>query len=151
MRPPIWGELPIKFLPGEHTFEIRFDGTTLKWELISLDSNHKTSTTTNVNANSNQCDSSNTTNDSGIPSYILYPNPVNGILSIEQDISAMVTLDVYDFYGNKIQLLSDITLDGTIAPSKHEIDMTGLEEGMYFICLRVNGSNDVQVFSVVKD
>ena len=97
------GELPIKFLPGEHTFQIRFDGNTLKWELISLNSNHKTSTTTNVNANSNKCDSSNTTNESGIPIYMLFPNPVTdtegGILYIEQDIPAMVTLEVFDFFG----------------------------------------------------
>ena len=154
------GVLPIKFLPGEHTFEIRFDGTTLKWELISLDSNHKTSTTTNVNANSNQCDSNNTTNESGIPIYNLYPNPVDGdstcigceygILYIEQDISAMVTLDVFDLTGMLIESLSNTMLNGTIAPpTKHEIDMSGLEAGIYFI--RLSTGNDVQVFSVVKD
>ena len=154
------GVLPIKFLPGEHTFEIRFDGTTLKWELISLDSNHKTSTTTNVNANSNQCDSSNTTNESGIPSYILHPNPVDGdstcigcesgILYIEQDISVMVTLDVFDLTGMLIESLSNTVLNGTIAPpTTHEIDMSGLEAGIYFI--RLSTSNDIQVFSVVKD
>jgi len=151
------GGLPIKFLPGEHTFEIRFDGTTLKWELTSMDSNHKTSTTTNVNANSNQCDSSNTTVESGIPTYNLYPNPVTevmeastcfecqpGILYIEQDISVMVTLDVFDFYGMPIpmEFIRITSLKGTI-------DMNGLEEGIYFIRLSTN--DDVQVFSVVKE
>ncbi|MGB5436228.1 MAG: S8 family serine peptidase [Maribacter sp.] len=143
------GELPIKFLPGEHTFEIRFDGTTLKWELTSMDSNHKSSTTSRVNSKSNKCDSNNTTNDSGISSYILYPNPVNGILYIEQDISAMVTLDVFDLYGMLITSLSNTTLDGTIAPTTHSIDMSGLKEGMYFI--RLSNNDDVQVFSVVKE
>ena len=153
------GVLPIKFLPGEHTFEIRFDGTTLKWELISLNSNHKTSTTTNVNANSNKCDSNNATNESGIPIYNLYPNPVtkdstcsdceDDILYIEQDISAMVTLDVFDLTGMLIESLSNTTLDGTIAPTTHEINMSGLDAGIYFIRLSTN--NDVQVFSVVKE
>ena len=148
------GELPIKFLPGEHTFEIRFDGNTLKWELISLDSNHKTSTTTNVNANSNKCDSSNTTNESGIPIYNLYPNPVKevstcigcepGILYIEQDISAEVTLNVFDFYGIQIPIEFN-----RITPLNGTLDMNGLETGIFFI--RLSTGNDVQVFSVVKD
>jgi hypothetical protein len=148
------GELPIKFLPGEHTFEIRFDGTTLKWELTSMDSNHKTSTTTNVNANSNKCDTSNIINESGIPNYILYPNPVTeaegGILYIEQDIPAMVTLDVYDFFGTR--MFGPVILDGTNAPDipPHEFNMSGsgYPVGMYFIRLTAN-SNE-QVFSVIK-
>ncbi|MGB5229628.1 MAG: S8 family serine peptidase [Eudoraea sp.] len=148
------GELPVKFLPGEHTFEIRFNGDTLKWELISLNSNHKTSTTTNVNANSNQCDSSNTTNESGIPIYNLYPNPVKevstcigcepGILYIEQDISADVTLNVFDFYGRQIPIVFN-----RITPLNGTLDMNGLETGIYFI--RLSTGNDVQVFSVVKE
>ena len=144
------GELPFKFLPGEHTFEIRFDGNSLKWELISLDSNHKTSTTTNVNSNSNKCSSS-TTNEGGIPTYILHPNPVKdaegGILYIEQDIPGMVTLEVFDFFGI---LYHTEQLDGTNAPSTHQIYMSGSSYpvGMYFIRLTANG--DVQVLSVIK-
>ncbi len=145
------GELPIKFLPGEHTFEIRFDGTTLKWELTSMDSNHKTSTTTNVNANSNKCDSGSITNESGIPNYMLYPNPVTeaegGILYITQDIPAMVTLEVFDFFGIKYLTKE---LDGTNAPTTHSINMSGSSYpvGMYFIRLTTN--SNVQVFSVIK-
>ena len=142
------GALPFKFLPGEHTFEIRFDGTTLKWELTSLDSNHKTSTTTNVNANSNKCGIEDFINESGIPSYILHPNPVNGILYIEQDIPAMVTVEVFDYFGI---LHLNTVLDGTNAPSTHEIDMSSstYPEGIYII--RLTANNDVQVFSVIKN
>lgn len=140
------GKLPIKFLPGEHTFEIRFDGNTLKWELTSMDSNHKTSTTTNVNANSKKCDASNTSNGNGIPIFTLYPNPVNGILYIEQDIPAIVTLDVFDFYGI---LYLHTQLNGTNAPTAHTVDMGGFPKGMYFI--RLSSNDDVQVFSVVKE
>ncbi|NNE02802.1 MAG: T9SS type A sorting domain-containing protein, partial [Eudoraea sp.] len=142
------GELPNKFLPGEHTFEFRFDGNTLKWELTSLDSNHKTSTTTNVNANTNKCDPDDSTRIGEIPTYVLHPNPVNGILYIEQDVSAIVTLEVFDFFG-----ISYLTtqLDGSNAPTTHQIDMSGSNypDGMYFI--RLTTASDVQVFSVIKD
>ena len=119
-----------------------------------MDSNHKTSTTTNVNANSNKCDSSNTTNESGIPIYNLYPNPVDGdstyigcepgFLCIDQDISAEVTLNVFDFYGIQIPIEFN-----RITPLNSTLDMNSLEEGIYFI--RLSTGNDVQVFSVVKD
>jgi len=142
------GALPVKFLPGEHTFEIRFDGNTLKWELTSQDSNHKSSTTTNVNANSNKCDADTAANGDEVPTYILYPNPVNGILYIDQDVRAMVTVEVFDFFG--VSYLSN-QLDGSNAPTTHTIDMSGgaFPNGMYFI--RLSANSDVQVFTVIKD
>jgi len=140
--------LPVKFLPGEHTFEIRFDGNTLKWELTSQDSTHKSSTTTNVNANSNKCDADTTANGAEVPTYILYPNPVNGILYIDQDVQAMVTVEVFDFFG--VSYLRT-QLDGSNAPTTHAIDMGGsaFPKGMYFI--RLTANSDVQVFTVIKD
>ena len=125
-----------------------FDGNTLKWELTSLDSNHKTSTTTNVNANSQKCDADNTTNGDEVPTYILYPNPVNGILYIDQDVQAMVTVEVFDFFG--VSYLRT-QLDGSNAPTTHAIDMGGsvFPKGMYFI--RLTANSDVQVFTVIKD
>ncbi|MGB5376915.1 T9SS type A sorting domain-containing protein, partial [Muriicola sp.] len=141
------GELPVAFLPGEHTFEIRFNGDALKWELTSLDSNHKTSTTTNVNANSNKCNSDESSRIGEIPTYVLWPNPVNGILHIDQDVPALVTIEIFDFFG--IPYLT-AQLDGTNAPTSHQIDMSGSNypEGMYFI--RLSTTNDMQVFSVIK-
>ncbi len=141
------GELPVAFLPGDHTFEIRFNGDALKWELTSLDSNHKTSTTTNVNANSNKCNSDESSRIGEIPTYVLWPNPVNGILHIDQDVPALVTIEIFDFFG--IPYLT-AQLDGTNAPTSHQIDMSGSNypEGMYFI--RLSTANDMQVFSVIK-
>jgi hypothetical protein len=73
---------------------------------------------------------------------------VNGILHIDQDVSGIVTLEVFDFFG-----ISYLTtqLDGTNAPTTHQIDMSGstYPDGMYFI--RLTSANDVQVFSVIKD
>jgi hypothetical protein len=102
-----------------------------------------------VNSNSNKCDSGNATNGDANPSFVLYPNPVNGILYIDQNIAAMVTLEVFDFYGMPVESLGNTMLDGTNAPATHAIDMSGLEAGMYIIRLSTNAG--VQVFSVVKD
>ncbi|MBT8183145.1 MAG: T9SS type A sorting domain-containing protein [Eudoraea sp.] len=137
------GELPFIFLPGQGTFSIRFDGNTLKWELTSRNSTHKSSTTSNANANSNRCNSGFEGTD---PPFILYPNPVNGLLYIDQDISEVVTLDIFDFYGI---LYLNTSLDGRNGPITHEINMAGYPEGMYFI--RITTKDDVNVFTVVKD
>ncbi len=137
------GELPFIFLPGQGTFSIRFDGNTLKWELTSRDSTHKSSTTSNANANENRCDS-------GISgtyaSFILYPNPVNGILFIDQNIPEVVNLDIIDFYGI---LYLNTSLDGRNSPVTHEINMADYPEGMYFI--RITSKDNVNVYTVVKD
>jgi hypothetical protein len=137
------GELPFIFLPGQGTFSIRFDGNTLKWELTSRDSTHKSSTTSNANANDNRCDSGISGTDA---SFILYPNPVNGILFIDQNISEIVTLDIFDFYGI---LYLNTSLDGRNSPVTHEINMADYPEGMYFI--RITSKDDVNVYTVVKD
>ena len=146
---PYTGELPFIFLPGENTFQIRFDGSdgkTLKWELTSLDSTHKSSTTSSANANSIKCNTGNSGSESTNAPYILYPNPMNGMLYIDQYNSKVVTLDVFDIYG--ILYLTQ-TLDGRNGPITHEINMSACLKGMYFI--RCTSNDDVQVYSVVKE
>jgi hypothetical protein len=136
------GELPFIFLPGQGTFSIRFDGNTLKWELTSRDSTHKSSTTSNANANSNKCNS-------GIAgtsiSFVLYPNPVSGVLFIDQNVSEVVTLDIFDIYGI---LYLNTSLDGRNSPITHEINMADYPQGIYFI--RITTKDDVKVYSVLK-
>uniref|UniRef100_UPI0026384AFB T9SS type A sorting domain-containing protein n=1 Tax=uncultured Eudoraea sp. TaxID=1035614 RepID=UPI0026384AFB len=139
------GELPFIFLPGENTFQIRFDGNTLKWELTSRDSTHKSSTTSQANSNSNRCDAGFITSEFFESSFIIYPNPTNGILFIDQNLSEWVTLDVFDIFG--ILHLSS-TLDGRSGPVTHEIDMSGYYDGMYI--LRFSMQDEVQVYSVIK-
>ncbi|MBT8289362.1 MAG: T9SS type A sorting domain-containing protein, partial [Muriicola sp.] len=140
------GELPFMFLPGEGTFQIRFDGNTLKWELTSRDSTHKSSTTSLANLNSARCAAGFITEDFFTNSFIIYPNPVNGILFIDQQLSERVTLDVFDLYGI---LHTTRILDGRSGPVTHEIDMSGYYEGMYI--LRFSMQDDVQVYSVIKE
>ncbi len=146
---PYTGDLPFIFLPGENTFQIRFDGSggkTLKWELTSLDSTHKSSTTSNANANSKKCNSGNSGSESTSAPYIMYPNPLDGILYIDQNNMELVTVDVFDIYG---VLYLTQTLDGRNGPTTHEINMSACINGIYFI--RCTSGDDVQVYSVVKE
>ncbi len=146
---PYTGELPFIFLPGENTFQIRFEGSggkTLKWELTSLDSTHKSSTTSNANANSNKCNSGNSGSESTSAPYIMYPNPLDGMLYIDQNNMELVTVDVFDIYG--ILYLTQ-TLDGRNGPTTHEINMSACLNGIYFI--RCTSGDDIQVYSVVKE
>ncbi len=147
---PYEGELPFIFLPGEGTFQIRFDGSEgkiLKWELTSLDSTHKSATTSNANASSDRCDSGNSGNEIGDSDFEISPNPTSGLLTIVQSFEEVVTLDVFDFYG--IFYLS-IPLDGRNGPILHEniIDMSAYPNGMYFF--RFSTNKDVQAYTVVK-
>ena len=61
-----------------------------------MDSTHKSSTTSNANANSNRCDSGNEIGDS---SFEISPNPTSGSVTIVQSFEGVVTLDVFDYYG----------------------------------------------------
>jgi hypothetical protein len=136
------GDLPFIFLPGTGTFQIRFDGNPLKWELTSRDSTHKSSTTSEVNANSNRCNQG-----AGDGSaFVLYPNPVNGILYIDQNLSEVVTLQVFDMFG--IQQLNR-ALDGRTGPVTHQVDMSSYLNGLYFF--RFTAKDEVLVYSVIKE
>ncbi|GGD42299.1 S8 family peptidase [Muriicola marianensis] len=136
------GELPFRFLPGTGTFQIRFDGNTLKWELTSRDSTHKSSTTSEVNANSNRCDAGS----AGSTAFILYPNPVAGVLFIDQDLPEQVTLDVFNMYG--ISMLRT-SLDGRSGPVTHQIDMSDYPLGLYFF--RFTTKDGVLEYRVIKE
>ncbi len=136
------GELPFIFLPGTGTFTIKFDGNTLKWELTSRDSTHKSSTTTEVNANANRCD----LGGGESSAFILYPNPVNGILFIDQNLPEVVTLQVFDMFG--IQQLSR-TLDGRSGLVTHQVEMNSYLNGLYFF--RFTSNQGVEVYTVIKE
>jgi len=142
------GELPFIFLPGEGTFEIRFDGKTLKWELTSRDSTHKSSTTSNANSKSNKCDSGNSGNKFGDSDFMISPNPTSDFVTIVQSFEGVVTLDVFDFYGI---FYRSINLDGRNGPIEHKdiIDMSAYPNGMYFF--RFSTNQDVQAYIVVKE
>ncbi len=74
------------------------------------------------------------------PSYILN-------IDIDQTISEVVTLDIFDIFG--ISYLTT-TLDARNGPTSHAIPMgIGYPQGMYFF--RITTKNDVYVYTVIKD
>ncbi|MEY8019938.1 S8 family peptidase [Muriicola sp. SD30] len=137
------GTLPFIFYPGQGTFTIRFDGNSMKWELTSRDSTHKSSTSSSANANSNRCNLGDSS------SFVLYPNPLSGpsyILSIDQNLSELVTLDIFDIFGISY---FNTSIDGRNGAVTQEIDMSGsYPTGMYFI--RITTKKDVFVYTIVK-
>jgi hypothetical protein len=66
------------------------------------------------------------------PGFSLYPNPVNNLLTIENNLTGSLTYDIYNITGSEI-------LRGTIKNAKEGIDVSMLNSGLYFIELAENG------------
>lgn len=140
------GDPPVVFLPGEGTFEIRFDGNLLKWTLTTwhVQNNGTSTSTSNASASSKLCDPDEV---SGIISgvvFTLYPNPVSTTLTVDQSIAAGVTLEVFDIFAQPLLITSWNQNSGL----SHQVDMSAYPQGMYFIRLTVGQDNEL--FSVIK-
>ena len=83
------GTLPVTFGPGIGQVDIRFDGSKIIWNLISYNSNNKTSSTTDASSNTKKCNiedsgarlassetDHSTTSAFDIENISGYPNPV---------------------------------------------------------------------------
>ena len=135
------GILTTIFMPGSDTFKIRFDGIKLVWNLTSFGSTHKTSVSSESTSESGKCEAKSEDSDT---SYGLYPNPVTGILNIQNNISAISSVDIFDIYG----VLYHNTNFSTTSPDTIQIDMTDYPAGMYFV--QITSSTDVKVYSIIK-
>ncbi len=136
------GELPVVFLPGEGTFQIRFDGNTLKWTVISLESANKTSTTSLASANSGRCDAYTI---ESIESYSVYPNPVQTILSVQKNIVDDTEVQLFNDFGI---LLFSGNLNGDVGETL-TIDMTAYFNGVYILrCVTKGG---LQMYTIKKE
>lgn len=138
------GELPIVFLPGQEKFKIRFDGNALKWNLTTMESNRKTATSSSASSTSGRCDASYLEEESNA-SYVLYPNPVQNILYIQQNVSEAITIDVFDLYGVLYYNKSFNNVTAQII----QVDMSPFRSGLYLV--RITGKSDVKVYSIVKE
>lgn len=138
------GELPIVFLPGQEKFKIRFDGNALKWNLTTMESNRKTATSSSASSTSGRCDAS-YLEEEGNASYVLYPNPVQNILYIQQNVSEAVSIDVFDLYG----VLYYNKSFNNAAAQTIQVNMSSFRSGIYLV--RITGKTDVKVYSIVKE
>lgn len=79
-----------------------------------------------------------------------YPNPAEGSAEIgfNLDISGNVTLEVYNALGQKVAQLMDSYL--TSGNYGKNFDTSGLQSGIYYITLNVNGKSLTKPLNVVK-
>ena len=77
----------------------------------------------------------------------VYPNPTNGILFVETvctpSLPAATKYCIVDLTGQ-------ILLQGSITNETHQIDVSGLAEGMYFIRIQGDGGTLTRKFSIVR-
>lgn len=70
-------------------------------------------------------------NESNVNAFKLYPNPTNGIMTIESTLTGNVNVKVMDAVGK-------LVMNTIINNAKSTIDLTSLERGVYFIQLNNN-------------
>ena len=136
------GETPIVFLPGDNTFDIRFDGEQLIWNLTTYESTHKSSVSSNASSSSGKCSAKDL--DSTNVYYELYPNPVTDYLYIQQNRLEASEVQVYNMYGN---LFLTSSFDGN-SGQLMQIDMSAYPEGFYIV--RISSKNGIAVYNIIK-
>jgi hypothetical protein len=136
------GELPFVFLPGEGTIEILFDGNVLRWNLTTFESTHKTSTWAEGNLNSTKCSGGIAEGD---PSYTVFPNPVQTVLTIQQNDSENSDVDIYNLNNGVLYHHSKFNKNGS---NIKDIDMTSFANGIYIIKITVE--NVEKIYTIIK-
>ena len=134
------GKLPTIFMPGDGTFEIKFDGNQLVWSLTTFDGTHKSSVSSSSTSGSGKCDAKLD------GAYSIYPNPVSTILNLKQNVvENNVSVLVLNMYGFVV-----INAGTFMQPySTKEIDMSGLSTGIYIV--RITSDTDVRTYNIVKE
>jgi hypothetical protein len=81
-------------------------------------------------------------NAGNLKDLMIYPNPTNGIFTVELNNGALKNIEVMDVTG-RVVLSSSATSD------KVELSITGLAVGIYY--LRIQSDNAMQVVRIVKE
>ncbi|POY35312.1 hypothetical protein C3K47_16135 [Solitalea longa] len=152
--------LPQYFQSGTTTFDIPFDGLSLRWEINTIESNKKTAIAGTASSTSTRChkaaSSASNQNNNGSFGYSndvdlkaslsVYPNPAKTLVTFkwENDKLNTKTCLLYDIYGQFYQVRITKQNDDSF-----EIDMTGLREGLYY--LRVSGQNGYKFGRIIKE
>ena len=83
-------------------------------------------------------------NDTGVESLEIYPNPVRDLMNLNYQIqSDEALLVIYDLSG-KVVFSRNLDADNT----KAELNLAGLEKGFYLV--RINDGSDVITKKIVK-
>jgi len=146
---PLIGQ-PIRFLSGGsiENWEVRFDGTQLKWEVASQHHGHKSSTGSNASSTSNKCHKS---DEVALPfgsdedtDIFAYPNPVKEkvYLELNQEVTAS-DIFVYDIYGKRSEVKVSRTAD-----ESYDLDFSGMTSGIYII--KINMGETIETIRIVK-
>ena len=134
------GQLPTVFMPGDGTFEIKFDGNQLVWSLTTFDGTHKSSVSSSSTTGSGKCDAKLD------GTYSIYPNPVTTILNVKQNVvENNVSVLVLNMYGFVVINAGTFTQPY----STKEIDMSGLSTGIYIV--RITSSTDIRTYNIIKE
>jgi len=137
--------MPSVFRAGGGDFSIKFDGTRVAWVVSSLDSDHKTATTSEASAGSGRCGYTGARL-AGVADDRLgaeldmaeissYPNPVSSVFYINLSSSLVSTVDIQlvDIQGKAY----DPRFVRNVTGSRLELDMSGLKSGLYILNLNL--------------
>lgn len=142
-------QLPEAFVSGTTRFNVPFDGKTLIWEIVTIESGKKTAIATTASSTSERCTKtySNTTAQiSGPDTYTnelsakeslsVYPNPAVRNVTVKA-INGTVTVTnynclLYDLYGQ----FYPIRIIKQVSDSEFELDVSGLRNGLYYIMVK---------------
>ena len=132
------GQLPVTFLPGNGTFEIRFDGKKLVWSLTTGGSTNKSSVSKANQSETGECDAKLD------GAYSIGPNPVSDLLFITQNIIENSEVKIYSMYGSLV--MNGPSFNGT--NETITIDMSTLIDGLYIV--RIISTTDVRTYNIIK-
>jgi hypothetical protein len=166
-------QLPVIFLPDTTRFNVPFDGTDLKWELTTYETNKKSSTTSDASSSSNRCSNiitSNTLrlgtsvnntrmgtttisvindpeNKSSEGNVSIYPNPAHHRANIylKNEKVAINGSSLMDVYGR----VYPVKITKRISENEFEINLSQLSSGVYFLRLKV--ANGFKTIRIIKD
>jgi hypothetical protein len=136
----VGGNLPEYFPPGTGTFEIKFTGTKLTWTISSYDTDHKSSTTSGVSADSPKCTKSGIINAGNLiennsqQKPIAYPNPTHEKVTVlfPSEVEGNDVM-VNDMWGRSIYAKIN-----QVSETSVEIDLSSYTPGLYIISARYN-------------
>ncbi len=133
------GQLPTVFLPGSGTFDIRFDGKRLVWNLTTFGSTHKSSVSSSSTSESGKCDAKLD------GAYTIYPNPVSIDLNILQNVPEVSDVTILNMYGSIVY--SGNSFDGI--KEIITVNMSGYSSELYIV--RIVSSSKVRTFNIIKE